>query len=85
MCPRVRSERYAVYRSQPNPPDSVPLLVWISLADGDAGLGGMIVQAHCLSGSSHYPPTQPPAQLSPMLTELGMASVRTVVLLSVIL
>ena len=34
-------------------------------ADGVAGLGGLNVQAHCLSGYSHYPPPQPPAQLSP--------------------
>ena len=33
--------------------------------DGIAGLGGLTVQAHCLSGYSHYPPPQPPAQLSP--------------------
>ena len=33
--------------------------------DGVAGLGGLTVQAHCLSGYSHYPPPQPPAQLSP--------------------
>ena len=34
-------------------------------ADGVAGLSGLTVQAHCLSGYSHYPPLQPPAQLSP--------------------
>ena len=33
--------------------------------DGVAGLGGLTVQAHCLSGYSYYPPPQPPAQLSP--------------------
>ena len=33
--------------------------------DGVAGLGGLTVQAHCLSGYSHYPPPQPLAQLSP--------------------
>ena len=38
---------------------------WRSPADGVAGLGGLTVQAHCLSGYSHYPPPQPPAQLSP--------------------
>ena len=37
---------------------------WRSPADGVAGLGGLTVQAHCLSGYSHYPPPQPPAQLS---------------------
>ena len=51
----------------------------------------MTVQAHCLSGYVHYPSPQPPAQLSPMLTELGVVSVKlnypieTVVLLAVIL
>ena len=38
---------------------------WRSPADGVVGLGGLTVQAHCLSGYSHYPPPQPPAQLSP--------------------
>ena len=38
---------------------------WRSPADRVAGLGGLTVQAHCLSGYSHYPPPQPPAQLSP--------------------
>ena len=28
------------------------------------GLGGLTVQALCLSGYSYYPPPQPPAQLS---------------------
>ena len=37
---------------------------WRSPADGVADLGGLTVQAHCLSGYSHYPPPQPPAQLS---------------------
>ena len=36
---------------------------WRSPADGVAGLGGLTVQALCLSGYSHYPPPQPPAQL----------------------
>ena len=52
------------------------LSLWRSPVDGVAGLGGMTVQAHCLSGYSHYPPPQPPAQLSPLLTELGVASVK---------
>ena len=34
-----------------------------SPADGVAGLGGLAIQAHCLSGHSHYLPPQPPAQL----------------------
>ena len=34
------------------------------IADRVAGLGGLTVQAHCLSGHSHYPPPQPLAQLS---------------------
>ena len=38
---------------------------WRSPADGVAGLGGLTVQAHCLRGYSHYPPPQPPAQVSP--------------------
>ena len=38
---------------------------WRSPVDGVAGLGGLTVQTHCLSGYSHYPPPQPPAQLSP--------------------
>ena len=38
---------------------------WRSPVDGVAGLGGLTVQAHCLSRYSHYPPPQPPAQLSP--------------------
>ena len=33
---------------------------WRSPADG---LGVFTVQAHCLSGYSHYPPPQPPNQL----------------------
>ena len=33
------------------------------IADRVAGLGGLTVQAHCLSRHSHYPPPQPPAQL----------------------
>ena len=37
---------------------------WRSPADRVAGLGGLTVQAPCLSGYSHYPPPQPPAQLS---------------------
>ena len=41
---------------------------WRSPADGVAGLGGLTVQAHCLSGYSHYSPPQPPAQLSPNQT-----------------
>ena len=32
--------------------------------DGVAGLGGFIVQAHCLSRYSHSLPPQPPAQFS---------------------
>ena len=38
---------------------------WRSPADGVTGLGGLTVQTHCLSGHSHCPPPQPPAQLSP--------------------
>ena len=37
---------------------------WRSPADRVAGLGGLTVQALCLSGYSHYPPPQSPAQLS---------------------
>ena len=37
-----------------------------SPADGVVGLGGLTVQAHCLSGYFHYPPPQPLAQLSPV-------------------
>ena len=37
---------------------------WRSPVDGVVGLGGLTVQAHCLSGYSHYPPPRPPAQLS---------------------
>ena len=37
---------------------------WRSPADGVAGLGGLTVQALCLSGYSHSPPPQPLAQLS---------------------
>ena len=33
--------------------------------DGVAGMGGLAVQAHCLSGYSHYLPPQPLAQVSP--------------------
>ena len=29
--------------------------------EGVAGLGGLAVQAHCLSGYSHFPLPQPPA------------------------
>jgi len=47
--------------------------VWRSLADRVAGLGGLTVRAHC--PSRYYPPPQPPAQLSPILTELGAAQV----------
>ena len=58
--------------------------------DEDVGLGGMTAPEHCLSRCTHYPPPQPPAHLSPMLTELGVASVKlnypvgTVLLLAVI-
>jgi len=38
---------------------------WRSPVDGVGGLGGLTVQANCLSGYSHYPPPQPPAQLFP--------------------
>ena len=31
---------------------------WRSPADKDVGLGGLTVQAHCLSRYSHYPPPQ---------------------------
>ena len=37
---------------------------WRSPADGVVGLGGLTVQTLCLSGYSHYPPLQSPAQLS---------------------
>ena len=37
---------------------------WRSPVDGVAGLGGLTVQALCLSGYSHYLPPQPLAQLS---------------------
>ena len=37
---------------------------WRSPADGVAGLGGLTVQALCLSGYSHSLPPQPLAQLS---------------------
>ena len=37
---------------------------WRSPVVGVAGLDGLTVQAQCLSGHSHYPPPQPPAQLS---------------------
>ena len=40
---------------------------WRSPADRVAGLGGLTVQALCLSGYSHYPPPQPLAQLSLLL------------------
>ena len=48
------------------------LSVWRCLADGVTGLGGMTVQAHGLSGYSHYPSPEPLAQLhvSPTLSEL---------------
>ena len=42
--------------------DQSPQLVE-SLADGVVGLGRLTVQGHCLSGHSHYPPSQPLAQL----------------------
>ena len=35
---------------------------WRFPADRVAGVGGLTVQAHCLSGYSHYPPPQPLAQ-----------------------
>ena len=34
-----------------------------SPVDRVAGLGGLTIQAHCLSGYSHYPPPQPLMQL----------------------
>ena len=40
-------------------------------ADGVAGLGGLAIQAHCLSGHSHYPPPQPPAQLLELISICG--------------
>ena len=42
---------------------------WRSPADGVVGLGGLTVQALCLSG---YPPPQPPAQLSRALHQGGI-------------
>ena len=42
--------------------DQSPQLVE-SPADGVVGLGRLTVQGHCLSGHSHYPPSQPLAQL----------------------
>ena len=38
---------------------------WRSPADMVVGLGGLTVQAHCLSGYFHYPPPHPPLQISP--------------------
>ena len=40
-------------------------LVLVVVVYMPAGLGGLTVQAHCLSEYSHYPPPQPLAQLSP--------------------
>jgi len=45
-------------------------------ADGVTGLGGLTIQAHCLSGYSHSPPPQPPAQL---LTQAVLVSQSLVV------
>ena len=42
-----------------------------SPADGVAGLDGLAIQAHCLSGHSHYPPPQPPAQLLELISICG--------------
>ena len=39
------------------------VIKWRS-ADGVAGLCGLTVKAHCLREYSHYPLSQPPAQLS---------------------
>ena len=50
--------------------------MWRSLADRVTGLGGMTVQLHYLSRYANYPPPQPLAQLSFMLTELGVTSVK---------
>lgn len=41
------------------------------VVNGVVGLGGLVVQALCLSRYSHYLPTQPPAQL---LTQVVLAS-----------
>ena len=37
---------------------------WRSPTNGVAGLDGLTVKTHCLSGYCHYPPPQSPAQLS---------------------
>ena len=46
------------------------------LSDDIMGLGEMTVQEYCLREYSHYPQPQPLTQLTPMLSELGMASVK---------
>ena len=67
MCIYVEMDKDGAFLTTAVLPLAVKYTVvakWRSPADGVAGLGGLTVQAHCLSGYSHYPPPLPPAQLS---------------------
>ena len=68
------------------------LSLWRFPVDGIVSLGGLTVQAYCLSEYSHYrPPPRPPAPLSPMLNGLEVTwmklnyPIETLVLLAVII
>ena len=53
--------------SCPSPHNDIEYTVvakWRAPADKASGLGRLTIQALCLSGYSHNPPHQPPAQLS---------------------
>ena len=67
MCIYVEMDKDGVFLTTAVLPLIIKYTVvakWRSPADGVVGLGGLTVQALCLSGYSHYPPLQPPAQLS---------------------
>ena len=67
MCIYVEMDKDRVFLTTAVLPLAVKYTVvakWRSPADGVAGLGGLTVQALCLSEYSHYPPPQSPAQLS---------------------
>ena len=67
MCIYVEIDKDGVFLTTAVLPLTIEYTVvakWRSPVDRVAGLGGLTVQAPCLSGYSHYPLPQPSAQLS---------------------